>query len=170
MMRSHFTKLRDNPAYQKALIVVYIEANMSFITADEIATEFQKPIFEPIIFERRDDKKKGRVGIWTGPSTKEQMHSQMKEALTSNSLFYARSFISSDEKKQKEQFEKEVGNFRLEKEASLVPWRIVKIFYTGKSSGKDDLCITVQMALYWSKLRRDDPAFIDYCRARGLNN
>lgn len=170
MMRGHFTALRNNPAYTKAAIIVYTEANMSYITADRIATEFNTAEFQPIFFESRDNKKKGRVGIWTSSDAKEQMHEAMKRALVSNSLFYAKQFISIDEKKQKAQFEQEVANFRLERDAPAVPWGITKTFYSGKAMGKDDLCVTVQIAMYWSELRRANPEFIEYCRQHGIMN
>jgi hypothetical protein len=170
MTRQHFVKIRENPAYQKAAIFVYTEANMMWHLANRIEKTFDRDEFQPIFFESRDSKKKGRAGVWTSPHTKILMYETMKNALTSNSLFYAKDFISKDTQKQKDAFEREVHNFQLEHDEPSMPWGITKIHPTGKSRGKDDLCIVIQLALYWSELRRAEPSFVEYLRSKGWTN
>jgi hypothetical protein len=165
MVEKHLSDLRADPRYMYAVIYVYIEANLSWVTANDMARLCMQPRFYPVIVQSFDTSKDMRYGVWTGPAEKEMYTNEMKRALSDGAIAYADDFISSDRevksevRSQLEVYRRSVKFTEGSEKASVT--------YTGKSSGrKDDLAIVLQMLLYWSRVVRCSS---EYAEASVLN-
>jgi hypothetical protein len=164
MLETHLQNIRDDPRYNTAVIYVYIEANMSFLTANKVKEIVEHPRFYPVLVQSFDPTTDARAGVWTGPDEKYLYAEEMKRALADGALVYAARFISSDES-IKPEIVKQLEVYRREAKVSASGKRTIE--YTGKSLGrKDDVCIVMQMLLHWSRLMRNSD---EYQKAAELN-
>lgn len=157
-MEMHLTNIRREPLYAGALIIVYIESNMSFIMAGKIKSTFKNAHFEPILFEARDPKGRGRTGVWTAHETKMVGTEHLQRALISNTITTSERFISQFPMKNMIELEKQMRRWRFEKKEPTDLFGQTKVIVTGKGPGeKDDIVTCVMLVLYWSWIRRTDP-------------
>lgn len=138
------------------MIYVYIEANLSWVTANDIANICLHKDNYPIQVMSYDPTKDQRFGVWTGKSEKEWYAREMKQALASGTLMYAEDFITAEPKAVaiKGEIRDQLQLYRrivTYKDGDDQP----TVTYSGKGGGrKDDLAIVLQMLLWWSKLNR----------------
>lgn len=169
MIETHLLKHRQDPRYANAMIYVYIEANLSWVTANDIAKLCLQPRFYPVQVMRYDPKPTQFYGVWTGASEKQMYVELTQKSLSSGQLCYAENFITA---------EPQTNLIKAEIRSQLEMYRRVvtfkegddqpKITYTGKSPGrKDDLAIVVQMLMYWSRLLRSSKEYIDTATMNG---
>lgn len=175
MLDNHLLKIRQQPQYSNAFFMIYIEANMSWISADGLRTHFGKqPQLGQHLVYSRDPKKLGRPGVWTGESEKELYARGLRKMMHAGQLRYAENFISVGKKvhETKQILEDQLRQLRKETAASsgLEPgFDKVKTTYTGKSHGvRDDACMSLQIALYNMETVRQDPVFIQFCIQKSL--
>lgn len=159
-------KLRAVPAYQTAMIYVYIEANLSFVTANRIKAIVNKPCFYPIQVQSFDPSTEERAGVWTGEVEKQLYTIELQRALADGALYYASNFVTQgDVKEVKSEVKEQLENFR--REVTLVNGKM-KVVYTGKTgTRKDDLCLVVQMLLHWSRENRLSDEYAQAATANG---
>lgn len=166
MIETHLSRIREDDRYHHALIYVYIEANLSFVTARDIGRICSQPQFFPVVVKSFDSTKDERDGVWTGEAEKQMYTSEMKRALADGALSYADNFLSQTENVQAE-VQAQLEVFRRDvklTEGCTKP----KITYTGKSNGrKDDLCLVLQMLLYWSRVQRESAEYLTAAASNG---
>lgn len=169
MMKSHILMIRHTPPYTTAHIIIYLEANLSYLTADQCATVLSDPMFHPIHFESHDPKGFGRVGIITTQERKELGVAHVQRSLVANTLCYADPFISLNGTKVKAELEQQMRRYRMEKRIKDDIFQKPKFTMTGKGSGeRDDMIMCLMLALYWSYKRRTDHHTVEAAHARGL--
>lgn len=165
MIETHMTKLRNDSRYRHAVIFVYIEANMSFVTASQIRDIVMQPCFYPVIVQTYDQSKEQRTGVWTGPPEKELYANELKRALADGAISFADQFLTENPAVRSE-LRDQLEVFRREVKMSPQGKRTVE--FTGKSPGrKDDLCIVLQMLLYWSRVMRESGEYMQMAEANG---
>jgi hypothetical protein len=166
MLETHLAGLRANPRYKAAVVYVYVEANMSFVTANRIKNIIDKPVYYPTIVAQYDPKGESRYGVWSGPEEKEMYADELKRALADGQLCYAEHFVSQDGAAVKSELKDQMEVFR--RELKVSPTGKKTYVYTGKSNGrKDDLCIVLQMLLYWSKYTRESSEYANAATQNG---
>jgi hypothetical protein len=165
MLEGHLTDLRNDARYRRAVIYAYVENNSSFTNANEVRRVLEQPRFYPVVVKSFDSKKEQRYGVWTGAAEKEMYALEMKRALGDGRLCYADKFISRD-KGMKTEILSQLEHYR--KELKVSPSGKKTYEYTGKGGGrKDDVCIVLQMILYWSMLERQTPEYMHAAEENG---
>jgi hypothetical protein len=165
MLEKHLTRLREDARYQNAVIYVYIEANMSWVTANDIKKVVEQPRFYPVIVRSYDTSPEQKPGVHTGQPEKEMYSRDLQRALGDGQLCYADRFIS-DDPNVKQELRSQMEVYR--REVEVGPNGKLKSNFTGKSNGrKDDLCMVVQMLLYWSRLERESAEYVHAATANG---
>jgi len=176
MIRHHLTKIRESQTYGQSLIVVFVEACSDYVHADRLSVEFGKPPFMPILFESKDPKGKGRVGVRTGPHEKIMYVQHLTSALVDGSICFANEMIPEYKPDDR------LGPAIMQLCEQLKKYRRVvgppedpvfgkfKESFTGKSGSgdKDDLCMDLQICLYHSREKRNQQEFRDFCQRRGI--
>lgn len=167
LMKSHLAKLKR--VYPRSTIFLYIEANMSWISADRMAT-CAIDVSRDIRIVSRDRKGLNRPGVETTSLEKRLYTDAIREALSSEALVYARDFVcESPEKKVANQakFEEQLGLFR----EIVIPStdenvrNRPKIEFSGQ--GKDDTVFAAGIALYNGRITREDPDYQKEAREQG---
>lgn len=177
MLDEHIMKLRTMPEYRDAVLWIYIEANMSFISADELGRHFEdnQHQFGRVVVARHDPKNLGRTGVWTGEKEKELYAKHLQKLLSDGLIRYAESFVTVTKNtaaEAKAQLEEQIRNLRKEAKPVLEPgFDKVKYTYTAKANGvRDDASMALQIALHNMHLIRTDEHFRDVCANAGLNH
>lgn len=167
LMKSHLAKLKRT--YKRSIIFLYIEANMSWISADRLANCAQE-VSKDIRIVSRDRKGLNRPGVETTSLEKRLYTDAIRESLSSEALVYARDFIcESDDKKISNQMklEEQLGQFReivipsTDENVKNRP----KIEFSGQ--GKDDTVFALGIALYNGRITREDPEYQKEAREQG---
>lgn len=167
MVERHLTQLRADPRYQYALIYVYIEANLSWVTAHDLAQLCMQQKYYPVLVKSYDTTKENRYGVWTGETEKEMYVMEMRRALNEGALCYAEDLNSSEPAAIKKDVMGQLEVYRRNVKYTEGSEK-VKVSYTGKSSGrKDDLAIILQMLLYWSHVTRCSHEYLEAASANG---
>jgi hypothetical protein len=148
------------------VIYVYIEANLSFVSANQIKQLIEPQSLYPIVVKSFDPKNDGRCGVWTGDTEKELYAIEMQRALSDGALVYADSFITSDDH-MREEVRAQLEVYRREVRVTPGTGKL-KVIYTGKSHGrKDDVAIVMQMLLYWSRVTRESTEYMEAAESNG---
>lgn len=167
LMKSHLAKLKR--IYPRSTIFLYIEANMSWISSDRLAT-CAAEVSRDIRIVSRDRKGLNRPGVETTSLEKRLYTDAIREALSSEALVYARDFVCESNTKK-------VGNqSKLEEQLSLFREIIIpstdenvrnkpKIEFSGQ--GKDDTVFALGIALYNGRITREDPEYQKEAREQG---
>lgn len=164
MLLRHVQGLRDHPALGRAVIVLIIEANMSYIGADQVARLLQRTELRPIYVVSRDPSHKARPGVWTGENEKQLYALELERVLANNSLRRLQTLVHRDpaHANQKwEQLVRQIGMFRRTVQNPLDEvFQKFRVAFSGKGGGNaDDLVLALQMALHWGSDVRRDPQF-----------
>ena len=164
MVYRHLADIRNNPAYQYAIIVFYVEANMSWIEVDRMRIVADRATIRPIYFAAHNTK--DRLGVVTDEHTKIAYVDTLKRLLCDDRIGYASEFISADAKESQAELERQLRAFRRAvHQPGNVESQKARVYLTGKgSSRKDDLLLSLMMALYFSFLTREDPNFTNMCK------
>lgn len=152
MIEAHYLALRESATYAHSRVHVYIEANMSFITADEIVKRLQMnpKLLHFLEFARYDPGKSDRYGVWTSPHSKKAYAVGMQRFIPT--LTFARELLSGagEAEKLRTKLVEQFKNFReeidpVQRGTSL----FATVRYTGKSAGKcDDMVLSTQIAAF----------------------
>jgi len=170
MILGHLAAIAKHPRYGKAHKFSFIEANMSYIGADLVATWCRRMCNQPMTVESRDPTPRGRVGVWTGPYEKETYAWTLRDIVESECLCFAAEMIGSNIERDKAELIGQLRRFNMErmepKDLVFGKW---KYTYGAKSAGggKDDLAMALMIAVYWGALKREDPQFLMWARQMG---
>lgn len=170
MILNFMQSLTDHPRYRKAVKIPFIEANMSYIGADLIATWCRAMRFQPVMIESRDPTPRGRVGVWTGPYEKEAYAWTLRDAIENDTVHFAADLIGANVERDKATLEAQLRGFRMERQEPADPaFGKFKYAYTGKTSGgtKDDILLGLMIATYWGRRKREEQEFRAWCHERG---
>jgi hypothetical protein len=187
MIIEHYYKLRlANP---DMAIIIFIEANMSWLGASHV-----KRILMPDVTDRDDQlyyqqlmrltknrgldpvwvwnlnpTAKGAPGVITGEQQKVRGADDLATVLIQDNLRMAKEFVSADEKGYYHALREQMQHYRKEIKTPADPiFGKTKIAYTGKSSGrKDDLVISLQLAILWSNVCPRHEQFCAIASANG---
>lgn len=156
LMQRHLKQLKTK--YQRAVIFLYIEANMSYLTADRMA-EAAKSVSSDIRIVCRDSKGLGRPGVVTGENEKRLYTDAISEALSSEALVYAKDFISDNTAQNQAKFEEQLQLFRRVVKVSTDDNAFAKAKVTWSGLGHDDTVMCVGIMLLFSRLTRQSPEY-----------
>lgn len=168
MVKTHLAKLQQHERYRKAHKLIFIEANMSYIGADQVAGWCRE--FEPVIIESRDPSPRGRVGVWTGPYEKESYAWKLRDQMEDDTVYFASDLVGEHVKRDKATFIAQLQKFRMERqEPKDLTFGKFKYAYTGKTGNgeKDDLAMAYMIANYWGGRKREDMQFRMWAKHQG---
>lgn len=170
MVRGHIRALKDHPVYGQAKLVVFIEANMSYISADWIADKIRLETSN-LIIESRDPSSRNRIGVWTANFEKEAYAWTLRSIVENDNLYFASQMIGEKLDKDIVELESQFRQFRMERREPADPgFDKFRYAYTGKTTGgtKDDLLLALMIATYWDKRKREETDFIEFCCENGI--
>jgi hypothetical protein len=166
-----FKRLRHSRTYQDALVIVYVEANMSHFIPVDMERLFlsEGEIFGRVEFQRMKMKNNMiRPGVLTTHDDKEQFVNYVRLQLGAGNILFAEELLGLESRlaEHRRLLIDQLNNYRKDIKESLDPgFAEEKITYTGKSGGKrDDLCIALQLSLYHMQTKRHDEDFQERCR------
>lgn len=169
MIITHMTKLNENVHTKNAWKHVIIEANMSYISADQIAIWCRA--FPKVIIEHADTTNRHRCGIWTGSYEKEAYAYTLREHIKKLNVCISSHAIGDNLKRDRAALVAQLRVFRLERRSPVDP-AFGKYLYafTGKTAGgaKDDLILSLQMSMYWGTRVRSTHAFQLWAKDQGI--
>lgn len=161
MLLDHFADIESFPVYSNAVIYVYIENNMSYITADI----YQKAIRQrgqsnlTVIFVDRDPLHKQRAGVRTDDIVKEAMVTEAQRDLSNGAYRIAKEFATRPGKEESilATLAQQFKNFRMVPRTNTQAIGAPRTFRrTGKRNGvPDDLALVDMMAVYYGRLHRN---------------
>jgi hypothetical protein len=174
MVLGHMAKLSNHPKYGSSKYIyklIFPEANMSYIGADQISNWCRRIEYQPVIVESRDPSPRARVGVWTGPYEKEAYAWMLRDLIETNSLYFAAELIGDNALKHKETLIAQLRQYRMERmDPSDPAFGKYKYAYTGKTAGgmKDDLALALMIATYWGCRKREDVQFALWAKEKGI--
>jgi len=151
MVIQHVRDLRAIPNYRYAYVFVYIEANLSWTIAEDIARTLNNvPELAPLRVVSRDSSSAKRPGVWTREHEKRMFVKVLERVLRTNTISYAAKMAGSNLEKDKESLQEQLCLYRMEsKPPNDLAHGRERISFTGKAAGmKDDLALTLQMVVY----------------------
>lgn len=170
MLYRHWASIRSDPRYKSSVIVLYVESNMSYIETDRVVRIAQQLTLQPMYITSHDSSGKNRPGVITTEQNKIAYCDTLKRLLTDHRIRYCDRMIGSDTLSCLHQLEEQMRQFRRAvKEPLQNPeFTNVRVSFTGKGyNKKDDLVMTLMMALYFSFGTRDEPQFTRLCQKNG---
>jgi hypothetical protein len=168
VLTTHVRSLRQKKSYADAWIYVYIEANMSWLSADLVAGILQT--FHKVKVVSMDASKHQRYGVWTGNNEKENYAATIQKLLRDHTLFFAKDLIGENLVRDLESLYRQLRVFRKETrapaDAAFGKWVTV---WTGKSPNqKDDLCMALQIWGYWMNVKRSEQDFVEWAQQHSV--
>lgn len=159
-IKTHITNLRKVPIYQQAIIYVYIEGNLNWLSADEVGGIIRNHD-DKVELISRDPTNAGRIGVYTGETEKKNYADILLNVLQKNQLVFADCLTGQNIQRDCMMLEKQMRMFREEIHTPAdLAFGKFKYTYSGKTpTEKDDLILTSQIALFQSHLTRIDPQF-----------
>ena len=173
MLQNHVLMLRKIPEYRNAIIFLYIESNMSFLSADGVCEMFISDAerFGPMIpvSDRKQDD--GRYGVWSGQFEKEAYAIGLMYAMSDGSIDYAEHVACSNLIPTKALLEDQMRALRREtKQATDSAYNPVKVVFTGKSHNtRDDLVMALQIALHNMRKQIRSDKFLHWAKSQGID-
>ncbi len=167
MILDHIAAIRAQTMYRNALIYLYIEANMSWITADYVAGLTRRD--GNIVVASHDSSKYQRYGVVTGAAEKENYAATLIRLLMDNLLYLAERIIGAQVKEDVANLLNQFGLFRREVRAPVDVAHGKWIFsWTGKSPGKkDDLILALMICIYWMERQLQTDEHREWARQFG---
>lgn len=151
MLVRHCHDLRRHDAYRDAVILLIVEANMSYLDADRVANLFQQ-VASPVHVLSRDQNRARRPGIWTGAVEKELYVNSLVNVLRMKGLGRTASLLGSHPETDWHLLLTQLSMFRRETRSPTDPrfGRFVTTFSGKAGAGqRDDLAMALQMAVHW---------------------
>jgi hypothetical protein len=189
MVLEHVLALRRIQKYSNSLFIVGIESNYggaqgakrvadalvptdSGTYARQQAMTNRQPLGAIQLIDN-DKEGAGVPGAWTSPAVKEGAARLLTKSLERKSLVLGTEFVTQQKNGRPAVLHKiceQLGNFRDTPKPVRDP-----IFgkpghvLSGKAGGqKDDVCVCIQLNLWWRQLVRARPQFRDLCRSQGI--
>lgn len=189
MLVQHILGLRRIQKYSKALIVAGVESNYGGSQAAKRVTEVIVPTdpgnhmrhqymtdgqrLGKILLIDNDQKEAGVHGAWTSPGVKEGAARLLLNSLENSRLHLANEFVTQARGGRPEVLEKICAQFSNFRDTSKVlkdpvfgkPGHILN----GKAGGqKDDICVCIQLDLWWRLMMQSRSSFKAYCQQQGI--
>jgi hypothetical protein len=163
----HFKGIRATQSGRTALLVVYIEANMTWVWADRIAALLN--VYQPLHIISLDKSESERPGVTTTQRSKESGVIRLQEALASQSIRFAANMVSDDAPKHRRLLCDEGLGYRYHvKPPKDLKFGKTTATMSGKAPGVKDDCITaLHQNMERSSTTRRDPKFVAYCESQG---
>lgn len=165
----HLSRLRRYEPCRGALIVLYVEANMSWIEVDRVRLLAERAVLQPC-FIASHNSKPGKLGVITDESNKAAYVDTLRHLLADDRLSHARHTQSEDPEACIYALHDQLRRFRRHYVAPREPeTQRGRAYMTGKGANrKDDLLLALMMAVYYSLHTRHDPHFKQlYTRLHG---
>lgn len=164
----HFRAIRASNEGREALLVVYIENNMSHVWAERISTKLKKR-FNPILVVSHDSTDKNRPGVTTTQKSKESGVIRLQQALEEDGIRFAKTMISKEPAKHRQLVCQQAKAYRQHvKQPSDLNYGVVRSSMNGKGPGlQDDVITCLHQDMELSAVMRKDPAFVAFCAAGG---
>jgi hypothetical protein len=167
MVTNHIHKLKSQKEYEHAYIYVFIESNLSHLSADMVGEMLLKQ-FTKVVVVSEDSSPDKRYGVLTTNPVKKNMADGLLRVMIDPLLCFATNVISEDLARNRKNLVDQLGVYRKEVELPKTAFGRIKETYTGKSPGRqDDLAIVTQMATYWGACQRMKPDFIAFGKLSG---
>lgn len=166
LVMRHLASLRR--LYPRAVIFFYVEANMSWTTADRFATVAQT-VDMGIRIVSRDRKGLDRPGVETTDVEKRHYADFLCEALSSSALVYARDFVSDNLVQAQTKFEEQMHQFR----RIIIPSsddgvsKRPKVVYSGQL--KDDTIMAAGITGFHARITIETPEYQREAHDQGWN-
>ena len=159
MLVGHIFQIRERPEFSECRINIIPEANMSFIATDRIKTLVEELPDDniavvPLIRPDNSLDPKGRTGVVTSEHRKVLYVNEIRTLLSMARLKFVDVdiMVGRTTRQDKQTLGEQLKAYKEE----IVPGdeygiRPPKKRYSGKGSGaKDDICLALQLAVYWS--------------------
>jgi hypothetical protein len=175
----HFDRIRHEPIYATALLVITYESNSGWDRCDRMQNTLRKTgRMGPMYLVSRDRTGENRPGVWTDHVGKEQGKSLLSDELKQGNMCYAAKFITAPHSLDnvsslssgpkpwiQTELELQLRNYKKKLRPAADPdFSHAKYAYSGKASGlRDDLCSSLTQQLYVIRLMRNDTAFVQHC-------
>jgi hypothetical protein len=174
-MHKHMQGLRANPKYTNAMVFLYIEANMSWLTTDDYSLELQKAYWPMTIVT--EDPKKAPEGAWKRPGVlttkneKELYVSHIQNLLSMDNLRIAKDLYSETPSEIVQKLYTQLDNFRREIIVPKDPNGVYKTVLGGKSIDcKDDIVFAVGIGTSFALKQRLSQNYLALKRANNWPN
>jgi len=167
MIFAHFQELRR--VHPTAHIRVYVEANMSWISASQLEVMILRANVPKLEFVRKDTARFDRVGVWTGEDSKQMYALRLLEALRFRNMRCAPTLISNQPKENLKLLVEQLKQFRrVVTQSKVSPHALPKVTLTGKSPGKkDDFVLALGIVVHYMTESKNDLHFMRWCDAMG---
>jgi hypothetical protein len=164
MIYSHIKAIRQHSMYSNSVIVVFIEANMSWLETDRVALICQRPELQPVYIEQTETARGiSKPGVITTEATKVGYVYNTRQLLQGSHLTFATAYIINEDQDActKEALLTQLRAFRkCTKGPRDIDFGRSKVSYSGKAyNKKDDLAMCLMMAIYFSFATRRSHTF-----------
>lgn len=168
---NYFTCMRRDPRYSDCHMRVFIEANMSFTTAQGVHDLLKSSaLFGNVDVVRFDPKGKDRPGVWTSKDAKHAYCLEIGAHI--EHTYFTQQTCSSNAPAVLAEFYKQLGFFHeelLEPAGGAETALFRKSVLTGKGQGKkDDLFMAFGICIYHLLRSQSNVEFRNRCDAMGL--
>lgn len=177
MVYHHLAGIRSIPLLRPSVIRVYVEINHSLYEGSRILRQCSKYRFSPIEMQTTKTGSGSKLGVFTSHATKQAYVDIVTDLLRDESLHFTDSPVPPHTQElsfttMSKLLVEQLKAFRKIKKTPRDKTADVNtVYFSGKGQGrKDDLLLALMIALYFSGLDRNDPAFRESCRARNIVN
>lgn len=163
VVHRHLADLRNSHAFRASLITLFVEANMSWIEADRVKKLASDPLLQPLYMPAFNSK--NLPGVITTEHNKIAYVDTLRRLLEDESIGFATEMISARPLELKKQLMEQMRMFRrVVQKPRNEEAQSSRVFMTGKGNNrKDDLLLALMMAVYFSRVARNDDKFRVYC-------
>ncbi len=160
--------LRNCKHTKTSIFVFAIELNLNKVIAREIANVCEKFVPCTFLWEGKEDT--DPPGVYTNGANEDKYRFQrnMNMFLFNDQVAFHYPFISSTNGIPQEIINQARNFRRVSKPVLNADFDNPKYTYSGKSAGKDDMLITMQMFLFWGSIFYSDERYCGRGEKRGL--
>lgn len=161
-IQRHYKALRRSVAYRESLLVIFIESNMGYVWSDRVKGELEDLGISPVMVVSQDSSGNGRPGVITTARSKDAGIMRLREALTDESLVFAKELVSEDPEKAKALLCQQCRDYRIIQRApDDRDFGKAKATYSGKTAGrKDDVVTGLHQLMERAAEYRNDDRFV----------
>jgi len=158
----HLHGLLKIPQLSSAKLVVAIENNFG-VEAETLKAVIQRQFLHRVVFMREKELKEG---VCTTSNVKRTMMVLLRQALLAEQVSIANCLVTNHAKpvEMMEEFKGQMLRYREYKKPGITPFSAGKIAWSGKinASTRDDLCVTLQLAMYWRSVFYHDVKYTKF--------
>lgn len=159
---AYLATIHNMPEFRTSVNVIIVESNIDYVRAEGVvaACRSRIPLIGPVEIMREDPQHLGRAGVWVDHTYKERFQRHLNNFLTTGTIAFHDRFVGGDRVKQ--QLFDQLCRYRRKKRKVKDPvFQDVAVRYSGKGHGsKDDMCMALQIGLYWSGVFFSDERYL----------